>query len=232
VSEGSLAPTGCWSSLLFRLSMSLYGVILGAASLWLLLAELPRTSVSALPMSHELAARAATKRDDALWAARLGRLRGDLWAESTFTFADLQWSASVSPRLLDNAKASATRAIRLSPANSSVWLLLTELALRYRWSAPNPIETIKMAYYSGAHEDELIPLRLLISARLDDSTDPELERLLRSDVESALMYRPNLKPAVLSAYNQGTAQARHVIQGVASQIDSSFAQSLSSEPTR
>jgi hypothetical protein len=231
VSEGSLLSTGWWS-LLFRLGMSLYGVILGAASLWLVLAELPRTAVAALPRSPELAAKAAAERDDALWAAYLGRLRGDLWAESTFTFADLQWSASTSPRLLDEAKASAVRAVSLSPANSSVWLLLTSLAFRYGWAAPNPVETIKMAYYSGPHEDELVPLRLLISARLDDSTDSELERLLRSDVESALMFRPNLKPAVLSAYNQGTPQARHVIHEVASEVDSGFAQSLLSGPTR
>jgi hypothetical protein len=226
VSTGSSRSTGWWASVLFRIGMSLYGLTLAAASLWLLLAELPRSSVTALPMSSELAGKAAAQRDDALWAARASRVRGDLWAESTFTFAELQWSASASSRLLDEAKASATRAISLSPANSSVWLLLTELALRYRWQAPKPVEAIKMAYYSGPHEDALIPLRLLISARLDDSTDIEFERLFRSDVESALMFRPNLKAAVLAAYSQGTPQAKHLIQDVASQIDSSFAQSL------
>ena len=232
MSIGSQPSTGLWSSLLFRLGLTLYGVILGAASLWLLLAELPRTSVTVLPTSREAAATAAALRDDALWSARVGRVRGELWAESTFTFADLERAASASAGVLDEAKASATRAVRLSPANSSVWLLLADLASRYRWEVPKPMETIKMAYYTGPHEDALIPLRLVISARLDDATDPEFERLFRIDVETVLISRPTLKPAVVSAYSQGTPQARLLIQGVASQIDSAFAQSLPSGPAR
>jgi len=212
--------------------MALYGIILGAASLWLLLAELPRTSVTVLPTSRETAATAAAQRDDALWSARVGHVRGELWAESSFTFADLEWAASASARLLDEAKASATHAARLSPTNSSVWLLLADLASRYRWEAPKPIETIKMAYYSGPHEEALIPLRLIMSARLDDAADPEFERLFRSDVETVLTSRPNLRPAVVSAYSQGTPQARHLIQDAASQIDAAFAQSLPPGPAR
>jgi hypothetical protein len=232
VSIGSRPSTGRWSSLLLRLGLSLYGIVLGAASLWLLLAELPRSSVTALPTSREAAAAAASRRDDALWSARVGQLRGELWAESSFTFADLEWAASAPARLLDEAKASATRAARLSPANSSVWLLLADLASRYRWEVPKPVETLKMAYYIGPHEDALVPLRLIMSARLDDATDPEFERLFRSDIETVLTSRPNLKPAVVSAYNQGTPQARHLIQDVASQIDSAFAQSLPPGPAR
>jgi hypothetical protein len=232
VSISSQPSTGRWSSLLFRLGLSLYGVILGAASLWLLLAELPRTSVTALPTSRDTAAAAALRRDDALWSARVGQLRGELWAESSFTFADLEWAASAPANLLDDAKNSAARAVRLAPTNSSVWLLLADLASRYRWEAPKPIETIKMAYYSGPHEGTLIPLRLMMSARLDDATDPEFERLFRSDVETVLTSRPSLRPALVSAYGQGTPSARHLIQDVASQIDSAFAQGLPSGSTR
>jgi hypothetical protein len=232
VSIGSQSSIGRRSSLAFRLGLSLYGVILGAASLWLLLVELPRTSVRALPTSREEAAAAASQRDDALWAAHVGQLRGELWAEASFTFADLEWAASAPASLLDEAKANATRAVRLSPTNSSVWLLLADLASRYRWETPKPLETVKMAYYSGPHEDPLVPLRLFMSARLDDATDPDFERLFRSDVETVLTSRPNLRPALVSAYNQGTPQARHLIREVASQIDSAFAQSLPSESTR
>jgi hypothetical protein len=231
VSIASQPSTGRWS-LLFRLGLALYGVILGAASMWLMLAELPRTSVTVLPTSREIAAAAATQRDDALWSARVGYVRGELWAESSFTFADLAWAASAPASLLDEAKASATRAVRLSPTNTSVWLLLADLASRYRWEAPKSIETIKMAYYSGPHEEPLIPLRLIISARLDDATDPEFERLFRSDVETVLTSRSNLRPTLVSAFNQGTPQARHLIQDVANQIDPAFAQSLPSVPTR
>jgi hypothetical protein len=206
--------------------MSLYGVILGAVSLWLLLAEFSRTNVRTLPLNPELAAQAAGQRNAAVWAARAGYVRGDLRAEAAFTFAELQWSASAPAQLLDEAKANATHALSLSPANYSVWLLLTDLASRYGWETPNPVETLKMAYYSGPHEAALFPIRLLAAARLDNSTDPELEHLIRGDVESALMSRAKLTPAVLSAYKQGTPQAQHLIQSVASQIDPAFAQGL------
>ena len=37
------------------------------------------------------AAAAAEQRDAASWAAAIGAIRGDLWAESAFTYADLLW---------------------------------------------------------------------------------------------------------------------------------------------
>jgi len=230
VSIGSQPSISARFSLLFRLGMALYGIILAAASLWLLLAELPRTSLRVLPASREAAATAAARRGDALWSANVGQVRGELWAEAALTFADLAWAANTSTNLLDEAKTSVTRAARLSPTNSSVWLLLADLASRYRWERPKPIEAIKMAYYSGPHEDALIPLRLMMSARLDDATDPDFERLFRSDVESVLTSRPDLRPAVISAYSRGTQQARRLIQDVANQIDKAFAQSLALGP--
>lgn len=218
------------SSLPVRRVVLLYGVVLGVVSLWIVLAELSRSGVTALPASRELAATAASHRSDALWAARVGLVRGDLWAESAFTYANMEWADNANPetRVFEQANASATRALSLMPGNSAVWLLLADLASRYGWQTPNPIETIKMSYYTGPHEEALEPLRLVVSARLNVSVDPELERLFQRDIETILTSRPGLKPAVLSAYAQATPQGRHIIEDTAGRVDPTFAQALRS----
>jgi hypothetical protein len=222
------------SSLLLRRAVSVYGFLLGAASLWILLAELSRPGVTILPTTRELAATAAAHRSDAMWAARIGVIRGELWAEAAFTYANLAWAdnASAQTTVLQQANATATRAINLAPGNSAVWLLLAELASRYGQKTPNPIETVKMSYYTGPREDALEPLRLGLSAQLNVSADPELERLFRSDIETILTSRPGLKPAVLSAYALATPQARQIIDDTAGRVDPAFAQTLRSNPFR
>ena len=53
----------------FRLSTLLFAGVLGFQSAWLLLAEFSRV--------------------EAKWAAEIGGIRGDLWAESAFTYLHL-----------------------------------------------------------------------------------------------------------------------------------------------
>ena len=73
----------------FRLTVLLFAVLLGAQCVWLLLAELSKAGIDTLPTNVASASTAAKQRDTALWAARIGTIRGDLWADSAFTHADL-----------------------------------------------------------------------------------------------------------------------------------------------
>ena len=81
-----------------------------------------------------------------------------------------------------------------------------------------------MSYYTGPHEDRLIPLRLMIAARLDLSADPDLADLFRRELETAIMDRTALRPAVVAAYQQATPQAQHLIEDVATRADQAFSQ--------
>ena len=215
----------------FRAGVSLYGVLLGAASLWILLAEFSSPGIKGLPTSPGEAAVAAQHRGEALWAARAGVVRGDLWAEAAFTYANLEWLDSAQPlgEAVDQARAIATRAVSLMPGNSGVWLMLADLSSRYRWQAPSPAESLKMSYYTGPHEDRLIPLRLMIAARLDLSADADLADLFRRELETAIMDRTALRPAVVAAYQQATPQAQHMIEEVATRADQAFSQTLRPE---
>ena len=216
---------------LFRIYVSIFGLLLGVASLWIVLPELSSSNITTLPVSLEGAAAAASHRGEALWAARTAVVRGDLWAESAFTFANLAWAGSTqdNAQTLDQATASATRAVSLKPGNSDVWLMLADLSSRYRRQAPSPTESLKMSYYTGPHEDRLIPLRLMIAARLDLSADADLADLFRRELETAIMDRTALRPAVVAAYQQATPQAQHMIEEVATRADPAFSQTLRPE---
>src|SRR5208283_4914151 len=76
------------------LAMLLLTTIVGIYCVWLLLTEFTRSRVIRLPIDRQAAATAAKQRQNATWAARLGIVRGDLWAESGYTFADLLWTNS------------------------------------------------------------------------------------------------------------------------------------------
>jgi hypothetical protein len=166
-----------------------------------------------------------------LWAARASVVRGGLWAEAAFTYANLEWLDSAQPlgEALDQARATAARAVSLMPGNSDVWLMLADLSSRFRWQSPSPTECLKMSYYTGPHEDRLIPLRLMVAARLDPSADAVLADLFRGELETVVMDRPALRPAIVAAYQQATSQAQHLIEDVAARTDPAFSQTLRPE---
>jgi hypothetical protein len=72
-----------------RVLMLLLASALGGLSIWMLLSELPRSGIQRLLINSDAAAIAATARARAAWAAAFGGVRGDLWAESAFTYATL-----------------------------------------------------------------------------------------------------------------------------------------------
>jgi hypothetical protein len=216
---------------LFRIYISIFGLLLAAFSLWIVLPDLSSPNITTLPVSPEGAAAAASHRGEALWAARAAVVRGDLWAEAAFTYANLEWLDSAQPlgEALDQAKASATRAVSLMPWNSGVWLMLADLSSRYRWQTPSPTECLKMSYYTGPHEEALIPLRLMVAGRLDPSADAVLADLFRRELETVMMDRTALRPAIVAAYEQATSQAQHLIEDVATHTDPAFSQTLRPE---
>ena len=224
--RGKMAMVGPSTPL--RIAMILNGIFLGIATAWLLYSDISSAQITALPKSREAAERAASVRDKALQAARSGCVRGDLWAELAFTYASLEWAdvSRIQRGDLAGAKNSATRAIRLMPGNSAVWLLLADLASRFSWETPNPVESLKMSYYTGPHEQDLAPLRLMLSARLDHAADAELDRLFRQQLESILTSEPALRPAVVAAYKGGTPEARRLVEDTATRLDPPFAQTL------
>lgn len=212
----------------FRIATLVFAIVLGAQCVWLLLAEFSRPGVNSMPTDSLSAALAAKHRNDATWAAGIGALRGDLWADSAYTYSDLLWSNSSNS--FENTPSLALvrgrldRAIRYSPDQPGAWLLLAGMASRYRWSKPEPAEALKMSYYTGPSELRLMPLRLLVTVQLDELNDSELQLLARRDIR--LLFAHQGKPAVIQAYQSATPAGKHFIERAIGDIDPTFVEPL------
>src|SRR6516164_2719898 len=137
------------SHLTLRIATSLFAMLLGVHCVWLLLAEFSRPGIDQLPTDVASAAAAQNERISARRAALIGAIRGDLWAESAFTYADLMWGDGKGGANLVQARSSLDYALAYAPHKSSAWLLLAGLAARYRVLGIDAKQALKMSYYTG-----------------------------------------------------------------------------------
>jgi hypothetical protein len=107
----------------FRGITHFLALLLVVFCVWLFFSELKRPGIDRLPTDRESAELAAQKRNDARSAAAGAIVRGELWAESAFTFADLLWadsngdrsSASELKSTIEEARTSLDRAVHYAP---------------------------------------------------------------------------------------------------------------------
>jgi hypothetical protein len=216
------------SHLAFRLVTSLFAMLLGVQCVWLLLAEFSRPGIYRLPTDAAAADATRNKRSGASWAAKFGAIRGDLWAESAFTYADLMWSDAESSTNLARARSSLERALTAAPHQSSIWLLLAGLASRYQLPSIDVKEAVRMSYYTGPSELELMPLRLWwIAVHSDAFTDIELRDSISREVR--LLFTHQQKSAIVAAYNAASSMGRQFIEQTIREIDPSAAESLTKQ---
>ena len=213
----------------FRLATSLFAMLLGVQCVWLLLAELSRPGISRLPTDAASAAAAQNGRSNARWTARIGAIRGDLWAESAFTYADLMWSDRSGGADLAQAYSSVNYALTAAPHQSSVWLLLAGLESRYQLPGIDGKEALRMSYYTGPSELELMPLRLWIAVHSDAFSDIDLRDSVRREVRQLFSHQQ--KSALVAAYNAAPSVGRQLIEQVIREIDPSAAEALRANAT-
>jgi len=209
----------------FRLITLLFAVLLFIQCIWLLLAEFSRPSIDRLPTDVSAADIAAQKRDAAIWAASIGVIRGDLWADSAFTYTNLilderrdSWTADITPTL-GRARAISERAVDLAPTQFGAWLVLAGLAARYPSPGFTATEALKMSYYTGPSEPDLVPLRLRIATYSDVLTDIELRQFATRDLR--LLLARHEKSAIAVAYNAASPPGKRFIEQTVGEIDPS-----------
>jgi hypothetical protein len=202
----------------FRRAMSALALLLALQFVWLLLAQMSRPDIDHLPTDAETAGLAAKQRSDATWAAWVGVIRGDLWAQSAYTFADLLWTNSdLSPSDTANARSKLDSALAYAPHQADAWLLLAGLVSRSGGSNQEATEALKVAFYTAPSDLRLIPLRLRIAAASGATTNPEVDQFLRRDVR-ILMAHERLQ-SVVDSYRTATPDAQRIIQEAMKDID-------------
>jgi hypothetical protein len=210
----------------FRLATLAFAVLLGVQCIWLLLAELSRPNLIRLPTEAQAAAAAVEQRSDAAWAAWIGSIRGDLWAESAFTYADLLWTGTDPDQMksLERARARLDYALDDAPHQAGAWLLLAGLASRYHWPNLNATEALKMSYFTGPSDEALMPLRLRVAAASEAIGDTDVQELVRRDLR--LLLAQKRKSAVAEAYAGASPAGKRLIEGAVGEIDPSNLESL------
>ena len=212
------------SHLAIRLATSVFAVLLVVQCVWLLLAELSRPGIHRLPTDAASAAAARNKRIDATRAAMIGAIRGDLWGETAFTYADLMWDDGNNGANLVQARSSLYNALTAAPHQSSIWLLMAGLASRHRVPGIDVKQALKMSYYTGPSELKLMPLRLLIAVRADPFSDIELRDFISREVR--VLFTHQQKSAVVAAYNAASPAGRQFMEKTIAEIDPSAVESL------
>jgi hypothetical protein len=203
----------------FRITILLVASLVVCESAWLLVPEFFGAGIEHLPIDKAAAAAAADKRAIAAFAASVGDVRGDLSAQSAYTFADLWWSgpgATVSEKTLEQARASVDRALDESPHRSDVWLLLAALAQRYGLKGIDPVQALKMSYYTGPSERDLIPLRIAIAAQSDFVSDVEMREFVSRDLRLLATEKQN--SAIAAAYGTASSGGKHFIEQTLAEI--------------
>jgi hypothetical protein len=206
-----------------------FAITLGIAGAWTLIGELARAPRIGFPVDQNYQA-AADQRWRAALVARVGTVRGDLWAELFFSFANSILVRSGpdfrAVETLNEALPAAQRALVYAPFRSEVWLLLAEMAKEYELQAPSVATALTMSYYTAPYSQALTPLRLSVATRGNAVRDAELRQLVEQDLRIIFANKPNLRPAVLAAYATASAEGKHLIESVAQETDPAFLMQL------
>jgi hypothetical protein len=209
--------------------LMVFAIILGIAGGWTLICELARAPRIGFPVDQNYQA-AADQRWKAALAARIGAVRGDLWAELFFSFANSILVRSGpdfgAVETLNEALPAARRALVYAPLRSEVWLLLAEMAKDYELQTPSAATALTMSYYTAPYNQALTPLRLSVATRGNAVRDAELRQLVEQDLQTIVTRKPNLRPAVVAAYATASAEGKHFIESVVQETDPSFLMQL------
>jgi hypothetical protein len=225
------AQTQSSSHIYFRITLLIFAVLLAAQSTWLLLAEFSRPQIESLPLDAASVAAASKVRGPALWAASIGAIRGDLWAESAFTYAGLaiddnrSGTQPVTNPAVSRLRASVQQALGYAPTQSAVWLLRTGFALRYPSESWIPLEALRMAYYTGPSDQSLVPLRLRLAAQADGFFDLEIKEFATRDIRMLLATKQY--SAIAVAHDLASNAGKQFIEQTVRDIDPSAVGNLS-----
>jgi hypothetical protein len=201
--------------------------LLMTLAVWLMLAEIVRPRLPAVPANAATALVAAAERDRAIWAARFGMVRGDLWADCALTYADLFWPTGAVDQqerseAAHRARTLAKLALRYSPHAARAWLLVAGYDSLTEKLDSSSAAALKMSYYTGRNQAELTPLRLWVSLWTGAIEDAEIRQMVDREIRTVITDRPELKPVIGAAYRLASPPGRRVIEATLAELDPKF----------
>lgn len=216
-----------------------FGIFLGLCGCWLLLPELLRHKTGGLRYDRNSAVAASAHQVEALEAAQIGLIRGDLWAEAAFADSSLLWlDRSASPNRaaaarLERARSHAETALAFAPINGAAWLFLAALPASASGGGDDSIATLlEMSYFTAPNDLDLARLRIERAATSNAIADKDIQEFIKSDIRKILAYRPEQKSAIIAAYRTAWPQNQPMLETLATDVDPTFGQSLRAGPSK
>ena len=204
-------------------------MFVGGVSIANLAAEFLRPAALPLP-SRTGTAPTSDQVSSANRVSAIAPFRSDLKAEYALALAGQTLKSEYTGQTESDATAqnAAKNALKFSPHDSRMWLVLALLQGRSDLGDSLIVESLKMSYLTGPNRGELIPIRL-DSVTLNNSLiNPDLKELARSDVRVILTQYPDQRQALVKDYVRGSAVGKAFLEESVSLIDPKFAESLRS----
>jgi hypothetical protein len=215
----------------FRVTVFAYACILSGLAVWILAAELLRPAAIEFTTDAQSAASIYAHRNAATMAARVGLVRGDLWAEAAFTYGSMLWNQdkNSSDANTERTGALTEQAIAYAPHESRLWILLAANYFRFEWLNERAAASLRMSYYTGSNTIAVVPARLLLAIQSQALQDDEFQELVRHDIHIAVIRKSELMPAIVTAYNNAPLSGRQFIEKTLAEFDPSMLASIRSE---
>jgi len=157
------------------------------------------------------------------------------WLQTKVPFAsgaELLASNSTSKEQLEQTRGALVRTVRLAPHDSRMWLLLAAAEMRLGGTSDAIAAALKMSYYTGPNEAELIPLRIGLAASPNLASDADLKTLFETEILT-LVQQPAVRLLLVQAYRQASRDAQRRLLDVVTTVNATLAaeiQSAGSKP--
>jgi hypothetical protein len=224
---GNRSPSDNLRDARLQCAVALAVLILTAEAAWLILGERHGSEIIASPFIKVHQTVSIDRRDSIREVATIASVRGDLWAESAFADASLLLASPTDPLGEQQTRGDLSRTLRYAPYRSDVWLTFALLTEIYKWQGADSKALLKMAYYTGPNEANLIPARVKAAFRLTGaSADPELRDMIKSDVRIIRHRLPALRPILVDAYKSASVEGRSLEEGLIAELDQDYLKTM------
>ena len=211
----------------FRLLALLIFAFVGGVSIANLAADFLRPTPSPLP-SRTSKAPTPDQIASAGRAAAIAPFRSDLNADYALALAGQTLKSEYTGQAQSDGTAqnAVRNALKISPHDSRLWLVLALLQSRSNLGDPLIAESLKMSYFTGPSRAELIPTRLGTVTLSNALADSDLNELARGDVRATLTQFPDQRQALVADFVRGSSIGKAFLEENARIFDPKFADSL------
>jgi hypothetical protein len=212
----------------FRLCVAIVVSILGGSAVCDLLAEYERPDRFPVPFSRTANAAPLKRIISARRAAALAPFRSDLMAQYALALTNqsLASEGSLQATNNENAQSAVRSAIALGPHNAEMWLALALLQSQINIGDPQIVESLKMSYFTGPDQKELVTARLDVGTLNNALSDPDLKELAQGDVRAILVRHPEQRGFLTGDYFRGSAVGKAFLEETVKSINPQFLDTL------